>query len=309
MTSEMFPTLYRVNEMEPREAAVLRKHAGAGEYRPVHPGVYVTHGEWTRLTPRRRHVVKALAAMPRLGTRLVASHETAAAVHRCPGLRGWPSRVHVTDPERVRAQATVHVVKHAQVLDPVDTWSVAGIPVTSPSRTAADLALSQQHAETVVVLDDLLRRDLVRVDDVEALIRARPRARSRVAALTALAFASPLAESPGESLARVVLARIGAPAPVLQHRFHSDGSFDPRVDFWFAEHGVVLEFDGAAPFTQSRHVGPRAPEQVAVDERLREDAIRAHPDVVDFVRCVWADLREPARLRAVLAEAGVPCRR
>lgn len=308
MADETFPPLTRVTELDAREAAALRRRVSRGELRTVHPGVHVDAAAWAELTPRRRHVLQAIAALPAWTARLVVSHETAAAVHGCPRLGDWPRRVQVTDPERTRGQATAHAVKHAAGLEPGDVWTVSGLAVTSPGRTAADLLLTQRHGESVVLLDDLLHRGLIDRSDVEARVRARPRARARVSALRSLAFASPHAESAGESLTRVLLDRIGAPVPALQRSFDIASWYDPRVDFWFPDQGVVLEFDGVAKYTRSRYRGSRTAAQVVVDEKIREDAIRNLPEVRGFVRCLWEHLREPDRLRALLVGAGVPCR-
>ena len=104
-----------------------------------------------------------------------------------------------------------------------------------------------------------------------------------------------------------MLAELGAPVPVLQQGFVVGGR-RVRVDFWFAEQGVVLEFDGHEKYAGQRLLRGRAPADVVVDEKQREDALRRLPEVRGFVRCRWWHLVEPSRLRALLVGAGVPCR-
>lgn len=124
----------------------------------------------------------------------------------------------------------------------------------------------------------------------------------------AVAFATPEAESPGESLTRVVLHELGAPPPTLQKRFPwGDGDlFADIVDFWWPRFGVVLEFDGRVKYAEGRWSGRRSAEQVVVDEKIREDRIRNRPEVHGFARTVWDELSHPPRLAANLRSAGLP---
>ena len=65
----------------------------------------------------------------------------------------------------------------------------------------------------------------------------------------ALGFASPLAESPGESLSRVRMLQARLPLPTLQHVVcDSAGCFVARLDFWWEEFGLAGEFDGMVEY-------------------------------------------------------------
>lgn len=314
MTDEApFPLLYRASDLgaDSREATRLRRAAAAGLWRRLHPGTFVEVAAWDALTPRRQHVLLVESALGRTGPRHVVSHLSAAALLGAPVLREWPGRVHVTDPGALGAQSTAALVKHRGPLEGDEVSSLRGISLTTAARTAADLALGIRSLEEVtVVLDDLLHRGLTTKEAVLASLDRRPGARGHAGARRALAFADGLSDSAGESRTRVLLERLGAPVPVLQRPFDlGRGSWDPHVDFWFPEQGCVLEFDGIVKYTLSRWRGSLTPEQVVVREKLREDAIRALPDVRSFVRCTSWHLADPRRLRALLVGAGVPCRR
>jgi hypothetical protein len=217
-----------------------------------------------------------------------------------------PDRVHVTDPARNRAQTWNGVAKHAGPLDESEVVVVDGVRVTSLARTAADIALSWNRAQAVVVLDDVLHRTLVRVGEIETALDARPTARGRSAARRALAFASGDAESAGESLCRVLLSELGAPVPELQHAFRDDRGDIGAVDFWFSGQGAVLEFDGFVKYSNPRWHRDKSPAEIAFLEKRREDRIRRLAEVRAFGRCVWAELEQPQRLASVLRAAGVP---
>jgi len=274
---------------------------------PLARGAYVDAEAWAGLSPMSAHAVRARAALPRLAPRFALSHASAAAVHGLPRLAPWPERVHVTDPEARTTSTRVRLVRHAGPLDEVDVAEVQGLRVTSPLRTALDLAHAEEHREAVVALDALLHRGLAERPVLEERLAGHHRRRGRAAATRALAASDALAESPGETLCRLVLAELGAPVPVLQQGFVVGGR-RVRVDFWFAEQGVVLEFDGHEKYAGQRLLRGRAPADVVVDEKRREDALRRLPEVRGFVRCRWWHLVEPSRLRALLVGAGVPCR-
>lgn len=101
----------------------------------------------------------------------------------------------------------------------------------------------------------------------------------------------------------------GLEPPQLQVRFDVDvdGGSRVRVDFFWPEHGVAGEFDGLAKYQKPEMLAGRRPEEVVVEEKLREDALRRLG--LRIVRWIWADLRHPTRLRDLLLAAGVPRRR
>jgi hypothetical protein len=239
---------------------------------------------------------------------MVVSHASAAACWGVPSLAPWPTRVHVVDPDRTTTQTTANVVRHPGPLRVEEAHSLPPFTVTSPARTAADLALTSPFREAVVALDALMRRRLTSGEGIGRALDARGSARGMPSARRALAFASPEAESPGESLTRVVLHELGAPPPVLQKRFAwGDGDlFTDVVDFWWPRFGIVLEYDGRVKYAQARWLQGRTPQQVIIDEKIREDRIRNRPEVRGFARTIWDELLHPPRLAANLRLAGLP---
>ncbi len=77
-----------------------------------------------------------MAAVLALGPGAVLSHRAAAALHE---LAGAGPAIDVTVPRRARRRPGMRV-HQARALDPRDTTSVQGIPVTSIPRTLLDLA-------------------------------------------------------------------------------------------------------------------------------------------------------------------------
>lgn len=219
----------------------------------------------------------------------VLSHESAAALHDLPMLRPRLDKVHLTNGEIGGGRTREASILHASELAPGDVVEVAGIPVTSLGRTAADVAqmTPSTHplafARALVVFDAALRRG--ELPESLALHLHRRRRRGTRAAKEALAYADPGAESVGESWGRAQMIVADLPVPTLQvehtidgQKYRVDGEWDGRL---------VWEFDGRTKYHRHCRPGESAAD-VVVREKDREDALRAAGLMV--VRTSWTDL-------------------
>lgn len=308
--SDDLPPLLRAgpHPSRSRSTRALQRAAASGALVVVRPGVFVEADEWERLDLTQRYRLRVTAAVPSLSSRLVVSHESALALHGGSLLVPWPPEVHFTDPERTRAQAWPGVVKHAGPLPSCQVQSAGGASVTSPARTCVDLALGSPFEVAVACLDESLRRSSVTRQQLLQLLDERPRARGRASAARAIAFASALSDSGGESWCRCRLLELGAPCPTQQVEFRDARGLIGRVDFFFEREGVVLEFDGDQKYLNRRYAKGRSSSHVLLDERKRERRLLALPQVRDVVRVEWRDLVDPWRLRSLLVAARVPVR-
>jgi very-short-patch-repair endonuclease len=125
-----------------------------------------------------------------------------------------------------------------------DRWTVRGVAVTSPLRTAWDLGRGPDLVDAVVAVDALAARggfaphDLLRRRDTSAPVRGCRRL-DRVVAL-----ADPRAESPMESRLRLLLVTAGLPAPAVQHELVTERGLVARFDLAYPEVKLALEYDG-----------------------------------------------------------------
>ena len=159
-----------------------------------------------------------------------------------------------------------------------------------------DVARTSTFEDAVVVLDHVLHVGALDRSVLEDALTTCAGRRGVRQASAALDFADAAAESPGESISRVTVERLGAPAPVLQHRFDTDrGVF--RVDFWWARAGIIGEFDGLGKYEDVDAVRR---------EKSREQSLLLRPEVRRVVRWGWTEVRTPGRLQAVLRAAGLP---
>lgn len=125
------------------------------------------------------------------------------------------------------------------------------------------------------------------------------------AARRVIDFASPHAENGGESLLRVVLHELGAPAPELQRIFTRNGKFVARCDAYLAECGTVVEFDGFVTLTDPTMLAGKTPEEALRDRVRRDKRLLALPEVRHVVHCYYVELVEPRLLAALLHDADV----
>lgn len=130
--------------------------------------------------------------------------------------------------------------------------AMAGVPEVDAAHVLADAARCLEPTTVVVAADDMLRRGLVRVDDLIGVTPRMTRWLRRVA--------DPLAGSPPESLARLALLRAGYRVRT-QVRFDGVGAVDI-----VAADAIVLEIDGRA-----YHSDPAA----FVNDRRRDRALTA----------------------------------
>jgi very-short-patch-repair endonuclease len=146
----------------------------------------------------------------------------------------------------------------------------------------------------VVAADAALHRGLVSDDklaEASARLTLGVRSSARVERLRALADAS--AESPGESLTRLLLGGLG-----LSFRSQVDvrdaAGFVGRVDF-LVEGRIVVEFDGLSKYAAADG------RDALAREKAREDRLRALGYAV--VRLTWSDLDRPEKVARMLREA------
>lgn len=219
------------------------------------------------------------------------SHDSAAAVLGLPLLHPSRTVLHSTSDGRGGGNKSSSRVLHRAPLSSEDVIEIGGVAVTSPMRTALDVECAGTFAQAVCAIESAMRMSSTQPQDAfDRLGRRRGIGKVR----EAIAYASPLTESIGESWSRVLMHRWNdIPEPRLQYEFRdSSGLFIARTDFdWQAK--FAGEFDGMTKYTSN------APE-VVTKEKLREDAIRRQGTHV--ARWTWADLLQPERLHRILLD-------
>lgn len=277
-----------------REVGRLR---ASGRTVRLRRGVYVPSSLWSSSDSRERHLLHARAVVTQLAPPFVTSHVTAAAVHDLPFHQVDLAEVHVTRPGRPGATRYEAGVRHHT--GPVgEVVRLEGLPVTTLARTVADLARVVSLPSAVVAADAALHRGLPR-EVLEAEIERLRSWPGVIRSSRALALADGRAESPGETLLRLVCGSVGLPPDELQWGVRTDQG-GARTDVAWTDRRVVGEFDGKVKY--GRLLKPdQDVSEVLVAERQRELAIERAGWAV--VRFTWAEVHQRDLVRARLLEA------
>jgi Protein of unknown function (DUF559) len=161
---------------------------------------------------------------------------------------------------------------------------VAGLRVTSPARTAWDLARRLTVTEATVAVDALAHGGSFTPADLVIRRRTEPGARGCRQLADVVGMADPRAESPMESRLRLGLVLAGLPRPDVQYRVSDEHGFVlARVDLAYPHARLAIEYDGTVHLGRRRWALDRERDATLADEgwltlRLGRD------EVVDAMR-------------------------
>jgi hypothetical protein len=288
----------------------IRSLLSAGEWSWLRRGVYAETAAATHLrsTERGRHLLDSVAVLVALGGGPVLSHASAARLHRFPLPAGIGHEVRLTDEVQWRRGRGYRVARAA--LPPSDLRPFAGFRATGTARTLVDCAREWSFVDSVVAVDAALHSGAVTRPELQAAVLAARHWVGVGGAGRALSLADGRAESPLETRGRLALLEAGFPPPELQAAIHGPRGFVARVDAWYDDAAVAIEFDGRVKYADPRD--GRSPADVLWAEKRREDAVR---DLgIRVLRVAAADLGSGwpavvARLAGYLGSAPAGMRR
>jgi hypothetical protein len=215
-------------------SADVTRHEPQHWYEPIYPGVYAAKGQQLSLRRRTegawlwswwRAIVAGVAASALHGARWVDADSPIELV--------WSN----TRPPR-------GIVAREQLLADDETDRVAGLPGTTPVRTAYDLGRYLQRGQAVARLDSLMRATPFSTEDVRLLAERYLAARGDTTAAVGSAPRRRRRRLPEGDLAAAPTHRRGS-----AHPNHPDtgGRRLPRLamlDIGWPEFGVAAEYDG-----------------------------------------------------------------
>ncbi|OBH06609.1 MULTISPECIES: hypothetical protein [unclassified Mycobacterium] len=183
------------------------------------------------------------------GTTIAVCLSTAAAMYGFDTER--TADLHVLNPSGGQLRSSGGLVVHRREGAPLAM--VGGRPVTAPPWTAIEVARSLRRPRALATLDAALRSGTCSNEDLQRAVRQQSGRRGIVTVRELLGLASPLAESPMESEARLVMIDGGLPWPVLQYEVLDLHGRLWRLDFAWPVRRVAAEYDGI-----DWHSGPDA---------------------------------------------------
>ncbi|MGY1682748.1 hypothetical protein [Geodermatophilus sp. SYSU D01176] len=147
-----------------------------------------------------------------------------------------------------------------------------GFGLTAPARTLVDCAREWELVDAVVAMDAAIHDGRVTRGHLRRALLAGSHWVGIGSAGRAVHLADGRAESPLETRGHLALLAAGLPRPELQVQLHGASGLVARVDAWFDEAALAVEFDGRVKYADPRD--GRDPGDVLWREKRREDAVR-----------------------------------
>lgn len=285
-------------------SSALTRGARSGELTRLRSGAFVRTDVWGALSPDERIRLEVAAAAAVHRGAFTATHRSAAALWRAPRIQRHDGLVHQRVSATTGSRTEHGIRKHAVADTDLHVTRIDGIEVTDLPRTVLDLAATEPFTAAVAVADWALRRGVTKERLHTSLNEWSP-LRNRARIERVIAFADPLAQGPGESVSRVQIIECGLPAPVLQQRFDDELGLIGFVDFYWPAFDLIGEFDGLVKYRKPEYMNGRTDADVVVDEKRREDRLRATPRRPGVTRWIWSTLSPVGRLEAQLRSAGL----
>jgi hypothetical protein len=298
--------------VSPGERNAFFNRVKLGEFLALRRGAYVRSSEWNSLDRDAQQRLRIKAAVAYAGRDFVVSHQSAVAMWRLPWIGPRTTATHVLSDFSTGGRSSRVLVRHNVGL-PERIERIEGLRVTSIARTVADVLCESTFEQSVVVADAALHRSGLIVAGSPDFSVSLHEIRSELAnavlrhgtarASRAIEFADGASESPGESLSRVNIALAHLSPPELQAGLVGASGRRWFVDFWWPKFNVIGEFDGDAKYSDPRFLGGRTPERALLDEKDREDDLRAAGHAMS--RWGWKVATSMPALRDQLVRAGV----
>jgi hypothetical protein len=203
-------------------------------YQAIFPGVYLQK----QTVPSLRQ--RTLAAWLWSGRNGVIAGRAAAALH---GAQWVDADTPVEMIWRCGRPPPGIEVRNERI-DALDIIEIDGMPVTTPERTAFDIARHQPRNSAVAHLDALARATGIEASGVILLADRYPRARGLPRARIALPLMDGGAQSPQETRLRLVLIDDGLPPPRTQIMV-ADGKNRAFIDMGYDDPRVGFDYEGA----------------------------------------------------------------
>lgn len=280
----------------------VRAHLGRGEWQVVLHGVYADAGHVLDAAQRAYAAVLASGGRhhPAAGggaVAVAACGRTAARVWGLPlvddddpatgAAEAGVDDVQVRGARRARSTTSGVLRRHDLVLQPGDLRRLpSGLVLTCPLRTLVHCASLLRHEALVCALDDALHRRLVTASDLDAAVQRFRGEPGSPALRAAVAVADGRAESPAETLARLLLLPVLPtlePQVELRERW---GHLVARFDLGDRRARFAVEVDGkrghagTAMWARDRARDRRTGAYGWTTERVTWFELRRQPDAV-----------------------------
>ena len=216
-------------------AGRITRHQLRSHYIAMHHDVYIARD--TEMSA----VLRAKACWLRARGHGVLAGFSASALHRARWIDpALPATI--IDTNRRRAEG---IAAWASEIDDDEICVIDGMRLTTPARTAVDLARRYPLNTAVAAIDALARATRLKVPDLELAASRHSGRRGIKRARAVLELVDPGAESPRETRLRLIIMRAGYPRPETQIRVKNEyGVLIGEVDMGWADLKIAIEYEG-----------------------------------------------------------------
>lgn len=231
----------------PDALAIVPAHAVGnatqrGRLTTLQRGIYLAADDPATPTVRAAAAVRVLHPVP-----AIASHHTAARIHRIPAPESAVEHVTVARIHRRKNHARLQV--HTGIVDPADQVVLGDVRATAPARTVVDLCRSVERGDAAWAVDRALHLHLVTREALQQAIDRQHRAAGIGQARALYETADAGAQSPLETRGRLALLDGGLARPESQIRLQGpDGVV--YLDLGHRAARLGIEFDGRSVHEQ-----------------------------------------------------------
>lgn len=273
----------------PNEITRLRR---SGDWARPRRGVYIERA-LVPSDPKGKHLLLLRAALLTLHSSSIAaaSHISGAVMLDIALLDSDLSLIHITREGAYSARTVDGVRYHHAALPSSHLTKIDDVVATGAARTVVDLARRMAFDVALVAAESALNKELTTLAELRHVLADCvdwPGARR---AQRVVDFASPLSESPGETLGRIAFDVLGIPQPDQQVYIFDQNGFIGRSDYYWTKHHTVGEFDGKLKYTDGRTDGTG--DDALAREKKREDRLREAG--LEVCRFEWAESRACAQ--------------
>ena len=212
----------------------LTRHELQRYHTRLFPDVYHPRGQQPSLRDR------TLAAWLWSGRRAVIAGAAAAALHGSD----WVDREAPIELIWENGRPPAGLIVRNETLHADESTCVAGLPVTTITRTAFDLGRHLRRGQALARLDALARAAGVTARDIHLLAQRHRGARGVRRLRELLALVDGGAASPKETWLRLLFIDAGLPAPRTQIPVYAGGGLVALLDMGWEEFKVSAEYDG-----------------------------------------------------------------
>lgn len=229
-------------------AGITRRQLQCRAWRRIWPHVYVA----ASIPDTPDLVLRAALLTFPPEARAVFAGPTAGWLHGLDTPPASPVHVNVVPDMWVSTRYNIRFRRNR--LNAEDITGIREMPATGIERTLLDLANLLTLIEAVVHVDTALRLRLTTLNKLNIDLDRRAGAKGVRRYRRAVALADEKAGSPMESRFRLALVSNGLPAPETQVKLRdAAGAFVGRVDFYYPQRRLAIEYDGGQHRDQLTH--------------------------------------------------------